>query len=156
MAASSFSHSEVAAKLVGGALAHIAGKVQERLSIAPVEVTNLERASVGLKPGGQTLFYPLTRETGVYIDMQGALATVWYTGGDFERGLTALEATLKNSGYPMKQLKDEAAAAPKERTKSYQVELGGGRVAHVVAEYAERGAHNQRFLVRVGAQVRKG
>jgi hypothetical protein len=74
--------------------------------------------------------------------------------GDYDRGLEALEAVLK-AGHKVKQLKDEAAGAPKQRIRSYEVELGGKRLAHVIADYAERGAQPERFRVRVVAQVRK-
>lgn len=153
MAAAGFSHSQIAAKLVEGCLAHIAGNVQGKMPITPTQVTELQRADVGLKQGGQTLFYPIG-DTGVYIDLTGATATVWYMRGDFDRGLQALEELLKK-GHKTKQLKDEAGGGPKQRTRSYEVDLGNKRLAYVVAEYAERGAQTERFLVRVGAQVRK-
>lgn len=156
MTGASMTHSQLAATLVEGCLGHIAGNVRGKMPIEAVAVTGLERADVGLAQGGQTLFYPLTPDTGVYVDLAGSVATVWFLGGDFERGLTALDDLLKRSGAKVKQLSDEAGAAPKRRVRSYQVELGGGRLAHVVAEYDERGATQQRFLVRVGAQVRKG
>lgn len=154
MAAAGLTHSKLAAKLVEGCLAHIAGdKIPGQLPIAPMQATELQRAEVGLKQGGQTFFYPLG-DSGVYLDLSGSVATIWYMNGDFDQGLQALEALLK-SERRSKQLKDETLPEPKQRARSYEVELGGGRLAHVVAEYAERGAARQRFLVRVGAQVRK-
>jgi hypothetical protein len=155
MSAAAFTHSEIAAKLVGGALAHIAGNVQGKMPIAPILTTELERATVGLPQGGQTLFYPLSRESGVYMDLSGSVATVWYINGDQDRALPAIDAALKSNSQGVKQLKDESTASPKERMRSYEVELGGGRLAHVVVEYAERGAPRERFLVRVSAQLRK-
>ncbi len=156
MTGASMTHSQLAALLIEGCLGHIAGNVRTKMPIEAVPVTGLERAEVGLAQGGQTLFYPLSSETGVYVDLAGSVATVWFLGGDFERGIGALDDLLKRSGVQVKQLSDETGAAPKRRVRSYQVELGGGRLAHVVAEYDERGASQERFLVRVGAQVRKG
>jgi hypothetical protein len=155
MATTGLTHSQLAAKLVEGSLAHIAGNVQGKMPIAPEPVTDLERADVGLKQGGQTLHYPVNGESGVFIDLHGSTATIWYMGGDYERGLHALEAVLKSSGHHVKQLKDDAQSAPKHRARSYEVELGNKRLAHVIAEYAEKGATPQRFLVRIVAQVRK-
>lgn len=154
--AAGLTHSQFAAQLVGRSLLYIAGKPLENPSIKPVPVTELERASVGLQQGGQTMFYPLSRDTGVYFDLAGSVATVWYSDNDFDRGVAALDDALKASGFKVKQLKDESAGAPKQRTRSYEVDLGDRRVAHVVVNYAERGAQPERFLVRVGAQVRKG
>jgi hypothetical protein len=155
MAAAGFTHSQLAAKLVEGCVAHIAGNVQGKMPVTPVPISELERADAGLKQGGQTLLYPVNKDGGVFLDLQGSTATIWYITGDFDRGLAALEGALKASGHSVKQLKDEAQSAPRQRTRSYEVELGGGRMAHVIAEYAERGAQPERFLVRVVAQVRK-
>jgi hypothetical protein len=155
--AAGLTHSQFAAQLVGRSLRHIAGKpLDERPAIKPVPVTDLERASVGLQQGGQTMYYPLNRDTGVYFDLAGSVATVWFVNNDFDRGVTALDEALKASGFKVKQLKDDSAGAPKQRTRSYEVDLGDRRVAHVIADYAERGGQPERFLVRVGAQVRKG
>ena len=155
MSTAGLTHSQVAVMLIDGALAHIAGNVQGKMPMAPVLTTELERATAGLPQGGQTLFYPLSRETGVYMDLSGSVATIWYMNGDYDRALPAIDAVLKSNSRGAKQLKDEAAASPKERTRSYEVDLGGGRLAHVIVEYAERGAPRERFLVRVGAQMRK-
>lgn len=153
MAAAGLTHSQLATKLVEGCLAHIAGNAQAKVPIAPVPITDIERADVGLKQGGQTLLYPLG-DTGVFVDLDGAVATVWYMKGDYESGLQTLEASLK-ANHRVKQLKDEGQGVPKHRVRSYEVDLGGKRLAHVIAEYAERGAQKERFLVRVVAQVRK-
>lgn len=144
--------STLAAQLVEGSLAHIAGRTQAQPGIVPVPVTDLERSGVGLAAGGQTMMYPLGR-TGVFIDHSGSLATIWFVGGDFDRGLDAFEEMLKSQRA--KRLKDEAAQEARQRVRSYEVDLGGGRLAHVAVEYAERGAARERFLVRVSAQVRR-
>lgn len=152
MAAGSLTNSAVAMQLVEGCLAHIAGRVQGKMPIEPVAATEIERASVGLEAVGQTLMYPVGG-SGVFIDLSGSVATVWYVGADFDRGLDAFEAMLKSRRS--KRLKDEASSEAKQRVRAYEVDLGGGRMAHVAVEYAERGAARERFLVRVSAQVRK-
>lgn len=146
------SHSEFAAKVVEGCLAHIAGRAPGELGIIPVEVSAIERANVGLTGAGQAMMYPLG-SSGVFVDLTGSTATVWFMGGDYDRGLERLEALFKT--HRGRQLKDEAQTEPKQRARQYEVDLGGGRMALVVAEYAERGAARERFLVRVIAQVRK-
>jgi hypothetical protein len=144
--------SKLAAQLVEGTLAHIAGRGQAHVSILPVQVTELERASVGLPTAGQTMMYPLGA-VGVFVDLSGSVATVWFVGGDFDSGLDAFETMIKTQRA--KRLKDESSPEPKQRVRSYEFDLGGGRLAHVIVEYAERGAARERFLVRVGAQVRR-
>lgn len=153
MAPTPLTNSKLAMQLVEGSLAYIAGRVQGQMPIIPIEVTAIERASAGLTGAGQAWMYPLN-DSGVFIDMSGATATIWFIGGDYDRALEALEALLK-SGHRAKQLKDEAMAEPKQRARSFEVDLGNARLAHVIAEYSERGAQRERFRVRVIAQVRK-
>ncbi|MEQ1490960.1 MAG: hypothetical protein ABL932_10475, partial [Terricaulis sp.] len=62
--------------------------------------------------------------------------------------------TLKST-RKLKQLSDDSAGVPRHRTRSYEIELGGKRLAHVMVDYAERGAQPERFRVRIVAQVRK-
>ncbi len=155
MAAAGFTHSQIAAKLVvEGCLAHIAGNVQGKMPITPVPLTEIERADRGLAAGGQALMYPI-EPGGVGVDLNGSTATVWFGEGDFDRGLEALEAAMKSAPYRVKQLKDEAGTEAKTRRRSYEVDLGNARMALVTANYSERNASDQRFIVRVVGQVRK-
>ncbi|MBX3428120.1 MAG: hypothetical protein KF779_00905 [Hyphomonadaceae bacterium] len=156
MSTTSFTESEIAAKLVEGCLAHIAGDVSGEMPIVPVPISELQRADAGLAQGGKALLYPVSKDGGVFLDLNGSLATIWFVNGDFQRGLAALDRMLKATGRRVKQLKDEPRDAPKNRVRSYEVDCGGdGRLAHVVVEYAEAGARPERFFVRVSAQVRK-
>jgi hypothetical protein len=154
MAEAGYTHSQLAVMLVDGALAHIAGNVQGKMPIAPLQATELERAQAGLPQRGQTMVYPLGDQTGVYIDLSGAVATVWFSDADYDRALGALDASLKQK-YRAKQLSDAAMPAPKQRQRSYEVDFGNSRLAHVVVDYAERGATPARFRVQIGAQVRR-
>jgi len=156
MAAAGLTHSQLATKLVlEGCLANIAGNVQGQMPMAPIPLTDLERADISLAQGGQTLFYPLAT-SGVFLDLHGPRATVWFTDADYDRALDAFEAAMK-SAYPRtKQLKDSASPTDQDaRLRSYEVDLGGSRLALVEAEYVKRGAASKRFVVRVVAQARK-
>ena len=152
MSAAGLTHSQVAVMLIDGALAHIAGNVQGKMPMTGMPVANIDRASVGLKPGGQTLLYRVAEE-GVFVDLTGSLATVWFVGGDYDSALTATDALMKK--YRAKQLKDEALEQPKHRRRVYEVDLGNGRLSTVNIEYAERGAQPQRFRAIVAAFARK-
>lgn len=154
MAAAGYTHSQLAVMLIDGALAHIAGNVQGTMPITPIPATELERAQVGLPQGGQTYFYPLGPSGGVYIDLSGSVASVWYMDGDYDRALAAMESSIKQK-YRVKQLGDEALPVPKQRRRNYEVDFGNSRLAHVIVEYAERGATPARFLVKISAQVRR-
>jgi hypothetical protein len=152
MSTAGLTHSQVAVMLIDGALAHIAGNVQGKMPMKPEPVADIDRAAVGLKQGGQTLLYRVAKD-GVFIDLNGAQATVWFVEADFDRALAALDASLKK--LRTKQVSDQALETPKQRRRVYQVEFSGGRVALVDVEYAERGARQQRFYVQVTAVARK-
>ncbi|OQW59164.1 MAG: hypothetical protein A4S17_01015 [Proteobacteria bacterium HN_bin10] len=154
MAAAGYTHSQLAVMLIDGALAHVAGNVQGKMPFAPVPATELERAEAGLPQNGQTYFYALGQAGGVYIDMSGSVATVWFMDGDYDRALAATDAAMKQK-YRVKQLGDEALPVPKQRRRNYEVDCGNSRVAHVVVEYSEHGAKPARFWVKIGAQIRR-
>lgn len=148
------SHSELAAKLiVEGCVAHAAGKVQGKMPMPPIPLSELERADIGLKQGGQTLFYPLP-PTGVFIDMGGVVASVWFTQADSDRGLGAVEKALKHAFPRAKQLKDGAHPTEKDmRQRLYEIDFGGSRLAALELDYPARGA--EKFVARISAQARK-
>jgi hypothetical protein len=154
MAASAMSHSQLATKLiVEGCLAHVAGDVQGKMPVVPIPLTMLERADIGLKQGGQTLFYPLP-PTGVFLDLSGAAATVWFTSDASDQALGALETAMKRAYPSAKQLKDEPHPTDARlRARSYQVDLGNSRMALVQVEYPNKGG--VQFLTRVVGQVRR-
>lgn len=152
MSTAGLTHSQVAVMLIDGALAHIAGNVQGKMPMKPEPVADIDRASVGLRPGGQTLLYRVAKD-GVFVDLTGSMATIWFVDADFDRALAATDALVKK--YRSKQVKDEALEVPKHRRRVYEVDFGNGRLATVNVEYAERGADPQRFRVIVAAFARK-
>lgn len=152
MSTAGLTHSQVAVMLIDGALAHIAGNVQGKMPIKPEPIADIDRASVGLRAGGQTLLYRVAKD-GVFIDLNGAVATVWFIDADYDRALAATDALMKK--YRAKQVKDEALEVPKHRKRIYEVDFGNGRLSTLSVEYAERGAQPQRFRAVVGAFARK-
>lgn len=152
MAAAGLTHSQIAVMLIDGALAHIAGNVQGKMPFSPEHVHDIDRVNAGLKPGSQTLRYPIGND-GVFIDLNGPEVMVWFVGADFDRALAATDAALKKQRS--KQISDEALEVPKHRRRTYQVDFGGGRLAVVSIDYAERGAQLQRFRAHISALARK-
>jgi len=148
-------HSQLAATLfVDGCLANVAGNVRGAAPIEPVVLTELERNDIGLKQGGHTLFYPLP-PSGVFVDLDGATATVWFNQADANRALDVVEPAMKRAFPRTRQLDD--MAHPKDhgiRARGYEIDFGNGRMASVVIEYPERGAPPARFSMRVLAQQR--
>lgn len=156
MAPAGYSHSQLATKLiVEGCLAHIAGNVQGKMPIEPIILTELERADAGLPQRGHTLFYPLA-VSGVFFDMAGTQATVWFTDGDYDKAPEVFETAMKRAYPRAKQLKESAHPHDADvRVRSYEVELGASRLALVDMEFAQRGAAVKRFIVRIFPQARK-
>ena len=154
--AGQFSHSELAAKLVvDGCLAMIAGNVQGKMPMEGVPVTQLERGELGLRRGGTTVFYPL-KESGVFLDLHSANASVFFADHDFDRALATLDAALKRAHPRAKQLKD--GPHPRKRYfrfRSYEVDLGGGKLALVEVDAPEAAATKHKFVARIYPMARK-
>jgi len=153
MVAAGLTHSQLAVMLIDGSLAHIAGNPQGKMPITPERVEDLDRAMVGLKPGGQTLLYRVGEPgDGVFIDLNASLATIWFVNADFDRALAGVDQMLKK--YRAKQMSDEASEVPKHRQRVYEADFGNRRLATVKIDYAERGAEPQRFRAIVAAFAR--
>ncbi|MBS0385760.1 MAG: hypothetical protein JSS00_10485 [Proteobacteria bacterium] len=150
------SHSELAAKLVvDGCLAIAAGTVQGRLPIEGMAVTELERAELGLPQGGKTVFYPL-RESGVFLDLSGAGASVFFADHDFDRALPALDSALKRAYPSAKQSKDSPHPRKKNhRFRTYEVDFGNGKLALIEVDAPEAAARRRKFVARVVPMMRK-
>jgi hypothetical protein len=149
-------HSELAAKLVvDGCLAMVAGKVQGKMPMEGVAVTELERSGLGLRPGGKTIFYALS-ESGVFLDLDHTTASVFFADFDFDRALPAIDSALKRAYPQAKQLKDTPHPRKKDfRYRSYEVDFGSGRLALVELESPEASAKQRKFVARVLPQARK-
>jgi hypothetical protein len=154
--ATQISASELAAKLVvEGCLAHVTGTVQGALPVEGAALTELERADLGLAQGGKTIFYALG-ENGVFLDLAGTNASVFYSDQDFERALPALDVALKRAYPGAKQVKDTQHPRKKDfRFRSYEVDLGQGKLAVLEVDVAERAAREHTFMVRIVPMARK-
>ncbi|MBI3438008.1 MAG: hypothetical protein HY054_05050 [Proteobacteria bacterium] len=154
--ATQISASELAAKLVvDGCLATVAGAVQGTVPIEGMSVTELERAELGLAQGGKTVFYPLGKN-GVFLDLSGTSASVFYSDQDFDRALPALDAALKRAHPNAKQVKDTPHPRKKDyRFRSYEVDFGNGKLAVVEVDAAEKAAREHTFAVRIMPMARR-
>ncbi|MEZ5994334.1 MAG: hypothetical protein R3C25_01125 [Hyphomonadaceae bacterium] len=158
MSSDTLTYSDLLSKLViEGALGIVAGSVEGKAPGEPQMLTRAEREQLGLAEEGITLLYE-TGEDGVLFDMSGSTVTVWYNGGDCERALPVFEKALQ-AAYPRaKQVKDERNAMDEEmRSRTYEVELGGARVAALDVTYPKPGGKPRRphFGVRVFALRRE-
>ena len=153
---SKLTHSQVAATIVvDGALAHVAGAVKGKMPVQGMEVTMLERADLGLTQGGFTLFYPVD-SSGVFFDMNGAVASVFFADADYDEALPTIEAAMKRVYPKTKQIKDGLhPRKEKFKYRAYEVDVGNGKLALVEFDIPTSGATKKRFEARVIAQARK-
>jgi hypothetical protein len=149
------SHAQLAAALaVDGALATIAGGVEGTAPVKGMRLRPEERAKLAVDPGGTTMFYPIGIG-GVYLDLAGDKATVWFNDGDCEFGLPVFEEGLSLKYPNARQVEDVVNAKDGSmRSRSYEVELGSGRRAFIDVGYPADATGTRQFAVRVFAQQR--
>lgn len=148
-----YSHGQVAAKLViEGALDLMAGKAAEKLPIEAVTLDEGRRAKLSCAPGGKTLYYEITPKSGVFMDLSGATTTVWFRDADGNDAFPTFEAMLRKSYPDAKQIEDKPGEKDETvRQRSYDVPLGGGRVAVVDVLYPAPGFAARSFFARIKA-----
>jgi hypothetical protein len=149
-------HSEVVAQLVvEAAIAGIAGTVRGKFPIAPVILNAQQCGELGLSPGSNTMFYPLDK-SGVFYEVDEARSTIWYTGADAPKALSAVENAVKRAYPNAKQAKDEND--PREtdmRVRTYDVKLPQGRLAIVQLSYPTPQSRAPKFVAQVTGMVVK-
>jgi hypothetical protein len=153
--ASQMSHSELAATIVDGCIAMVAGTQKGALPMEGIPLTELERADLGLRQGGRTAFYPL-QESGVFLDLDKSTCSVFFADYDFDRALPAVEAVLKRSYPQAKQIKDGPHPRLKDyRHRAYEIDFGGGKLALLELDAPSANATQRKFVARIDAQMRK-
>lgn len=149
-------HSEVAARLaIEGAVSAIGGTVRGQLGITPRQLTSHDKIDLAYLDAGPTLFYELD-QGGVLFQSDGAQTIIWYGGGDYDKGITALDALVKKYYPEAKQTKDEAhQTEPNMRMRTYDIKLPGNHLALVDAIYPSGRVNNPKFMIRVTAMARQ-
>lgn len=144
------SHSELTARLaIEGVVATLAGTVKGQLPVKPRVLGQNERAELGIAPEGDFLFYPLG-DSGVFFYTHLAFTTIWYVGADSNAGLAALEGWVRRL-FPQGKVTADGPHKTNSnfKTRSYDINLGAGRLAIVEAIYPAPGCTDPKFSVRV-------
>jgi hypothetical protein len=151
-----FKHSEVAAKLaIEGTVGAIAGTVRGQLGLTPRVLGPQEKADLGMSSEGDTLFYPIG-DSGVFFHTDGAFTTIWYAGGDYDKGIDTLDALIKRSYPDAKRVKDEPHSEQKGfNLRTYDIRLPGNHLAIVDTVYVSGRAPEKKFMIRVTAMARQ-
>ena len=149
-------HSEVAAKLaIDGAVSAIGGTVKGELGLRPRLLGPQEKADLGMSAVGETLFYEVG-DSGVFFHTDGAFTTIWYAGGDYAKGIDALDAAIKRKFPEAKRAKDEEhETEPSLRLRTYDIRLPNSQLAIVDAIYPAGRTDKQNFMIRVTAMARQ-
>jgi hypothetical protein len=149
-------HSEVAAKLaIEGAVAAIGGTVKGTLGLTPKVLGSQEKADLGMLDAGDTLFYPVG-DTGVFFHTDGAFTTIWFSGGDYDKGVAALDSLIKRQYPEAKRVKDEPHSEQAGfNLRTYDVRLPGNHLAIVDTIYVSGRAQEKKFMIRVTAMARQ-
>ncbi|MBY0562593.1 MAG: hypothetical protein K2P58_00305 [Hyphomonadaceae bacterium] len=139
--------------VVDGCLRMIRGDVAGRTPAPPAQLTDDERALLGLEPGGNTLFYPAGQE-GVFVDMHGSACDVWFFGDDVRAATKLLHERLAKA-FPAAQQMDDVAhpTDPEMRARAYRIELPGMKLATISTSFSDVRGRTM-FKARVLAQRR--
>ena len=150
-------HSEVAAKLaVEGAVAAIGGTVKGTLGLTPRVISSQEKAQLGMADIGDTLFYAVGEDSGVFFHTDGAFTTIWFAGGDYDKGIQALDGLVKKKYPDAKRVKDGPhSEQPGYNLRTYDIRLPGNHLAIVDSIYVTRSDADKKFMIRVTAMARQ-
>ena len=154
MNTSTLTHAEFAAKLVvEGCVPIVEGKTPGKMPIEALPLDEATKAKVGANPGSLAVFYPLG-ETGVFMQMHGSNARVWYTDVNTDGALETLERALL-AAYPQATFNAESAHPTAGMSvRLYRIEFAGKHFADIEATYPITTGVRQQFVVRVHANQR--
>lgn len=147
-------HAELAAQLVAdGALAIAQGKLPAKMPVEALVLSDKERARIAAKAGELAVFYPVG-ETGVFLEMGGPIARVWYEGIDATGAIDTLDRALKKS----KASKTSEGPHPElkgMKVRQYRVALDAKRFVDIKATYSVAKSVKQAFIVQLFAQEKR-
>ncbi|MEQ1490959.1 MAG: hypothetical protein ABL932_10470 [Terricaulis sp.] len=151
-----FTHSEVAAKLaIEGAVAAIGGTVQGTLGLTPRMLSPKEKEELGWLDIGDTLYYPVN-DSGVFFHTDGAYTTIWFIGGDFDKGAATLDKLILRKYPDAKRVKDEPhAEQPGYNLRTYDIRLPSSHLAIVDTIYVAGRTSEKKFMIRITAMARQ-
>lgn len=123
---------------------------KKEVPVPGVELTTPQRHDMGMPLDGVVMAYDLG-ESQVFMHFLGPTATIWYTRGDTDKGLAAVDSALKKTFPVLKQKLDiEHPKAAKQRLRVYEGNLTAERHCTVEIDYSVSGGP-KRFAVRVSA-----
>ena len=155
MADPNLTHSQFVAKLVAeGLLSIVQGKLPAEMPIKAVPMTPEEKMKAGANPEALAVFYPLGG-SGVFMQMRGAQARIWYVGENCDTAVEELEKAIKRAfptaGFTNQRVHPDG---PHTHVRLYHVPISERRFITVEATYSVDRTVLQKFVVRLHARER--
>jgi hypothetical protein len=148
-------HAELTAKLVAeGCLPIALGRPPAKMPVESVLLTEEQRKRADINPGALGTFYPVG-DTGVFMQLNGPHARVWYVGIDTDGALETLERALL-SVKPTPTFVSQSPHPDVEgmAVRFYRLDAGDGRFVDIEATYPITRDVKQQFIVRLHGRER--
>jgi hypothetical protein len=148
-------HAQFVAKLVTEGCLRIAqGKLPEKMPVEAVILTPEQKQKAGAHPQALAVFYPLG-ETGVFMQMRGSQARVWYNGENCDDAVATLEQAIQRA-FPAATFVDQQTHPDGAHinVRLYRVPITEGRFIDVETTYPIERGPRQQFVVRLHAKER--
>lgn len=155
MAAPELTHAQFLAMLVAdGCLPIVKGKLPTKMPVEAVVLDHAHREKLEIPPGALAVFYPVG-ETGVFMQMHGSHARIWYTGIDTDGALATFESELHRA-HPSAVFVEQGPhpEVPGSNVRVYRLDIDPTHFVEIEATYPIDRRVNQQFIVRLHGRQR--
>jgi hypothetical protein len=148
-------HAELAAKLVAeGFLNIVQGRLPAQIPVPALPLENAEEKRLaGASPTALVVHYPVG-ESGVFLQMDGHQARVWYHSVDTDGAVATLEKAIIAAHPNAKFVQHAPHSVTGMGVRVYRLEVDAKRFATIEATFPIDRTLQQRFSVRVFTQER--
>jgi hypothetical protein len=148
-------HADLAAQLVAqGALAIAKRQLPAKMPVEAVVLDAEERKRIAANPGELAVFYPVG-DSGVFLELGGAISRVWYEGVDAVGAIDTLDRALGK--VKASRLSDSAHEKLRDmKRREYRVDLDAKHFVKLSVTYPANKAVKQAFVVQLFAQEKRG
>jgi hypothetical protein len=147
-------HAELTAKLVAeGCLNIVQGRPPAKMPVEALVLGKEDKEVAGANPDALVVFYPVG-DTGVFMQMGGHQARVWYHNVDTDGALETLEKAIYAAHGNARFVTHSPHPTPGMGTRLYRLEVDPKRFAVIEATFPIDRTLPQQFVVRVYAQER--
>jgi len=147
-------HAELTAKLVAeGCLNIVQGRMPAQMPVQALPLPEVEKKQAGANPDALVVFYPVG-ETGVFFQMDGHQARVWYKGVNTEGAVATLERAILAAHPNAKFIQHSPHPTQGTGVRLYRLDVDPKHFAVIEATFPIDRTLPQKFSVRVYAEER--